>query len=66
MPKKRKIITHLYLAVTSDEYELPVAVADTTKELAAMTGRNHKSIKSCISRGFNGKSTGIKFLKVAV
>jgi hypothetical protein len=66
MQKKRKIITHLYLAVTSDEYELPVAVADTTKELAAMTGRNHKSIKSCISRGFNGKSTGIKFLKVAV
>lgn len=28
----------LYLAVTNDEYELPVAVADSKSELARMTG----------------------------
>lgn len=31
---KRKESKHLYLAVTPDRYELPVAVADTAEELA--------------------------------
>lgn len=33
----------LYLAVTNDEYELPVAVADSKSELARMTGISRKN-----------------------
>ena len=33
----------LYMAVTNDEYELPVAVADSKTELANMTGISRKN-----------------------
>lgn len=29
----------IYIAVTNDKYELPVAVADTQEELGIMTGK---------------------------
>lgn len=41
----------LYMRVTNDEYELPVAVADTAKELAIMTGTNLNVVYSSISKG---------------
>ena len=33
------MITRLYMAVTADKYELPIAVADSAAELARMLGR---------------------------
>lgn len=40
---------YIYLAVTADRYELPIAVADTTREMADICGisesRACKSIK---------------------
>lgn len=62
----------LYLKTTKDKYELPVAVAASTQELARMLGMKNSSVKSHIShhdkgwlkiefedeeRGTNGKST---------
>ena len=41
----------LYIAVTKDKYELPVAVADSVGELSQMTGATKNSILSCISHG---------------
>ncbi len=38
----------LYLEVTSDEYELPIAVAESPKELARMTGTTSNIIRSAI------------------
>lgn len=35
----------LWMAVTNDEYELPIAVADTCKELATMIGVDAYSIR---------------------
>lgn len=39
----------LYLKVTTDEYELPIAVADSAYELAEMVGTKQSVIYSSIS-----------------
>ncbi len=36
---------YIWLAVTQDEYELPVAVADTAEELAAMVGTSVLNVR---------------------
>lgn len=45
----------LYMKVTNDEYELPVAVADSSKELAEMVGTTRNAILSAISHGKTDK-----------
>lgn len=39
----------LYVRVSKDRYELPLAVADTCRELAKMCGVTPNLIYSCIS-----------------
>ena len=39
----------LYMRVSNDRYELPLAVADTRRELAEMCGVTPNLISSCIS-----------------
>lgn len=49
----------LYMQVTRDKYELPIAVADTVSELARMTGKSRSHISSAMShakkRGFKSQ-----------
>lgn len=40
----------IWLAVTQDKYQLPVAVADTAAELARMMGVRQSTVISSISR----------------
>lgn len=40
----------LYLKVTRDKYELPVAVAESPKELAIMLGTTKNNVLSSISK----------------
>ena len=61
MPRKRKF---LWMAVTADEYELPMAVADTANELADMLGLSRGSIKSTEYRKHGGICTGRRIVKV--
>lgn len=39
----------LYIRTTTDKYELPIAVAETPKELAEMLGTTPESVSSSIS-----------------
>lgn len=41
---------YLYIAVSLDKYELPIAVADNVPELARMMGTTVNVINSSISR----------------
>ena len=41
---------YLYIAVSLDEYELPIAVAESVPELARMMGTTVNVINSSISR----------------
>lgn len=42
---------YLYMAVTADELELPVVVAESGRELADAIGCNVNYVYVCISRG---------------
>ena len=42
--------TTLYLLVSNDEYELPLVVTDTAKELAEICGIKQDSIYTLISK----------------
>ena len=44
----------LYLFTTRDEYELPIFVADSAKEMSEMTGFTIGSVYKCISAGYSG------------
>ena len=48
---------NLYLYVTNDKYELPLAIADTPTELARMLGLKKNTIHELLSRERHGKST---------
>lgn len=38
--------------VTKDKYELPIAVAESKRELAKMLGRPVNSVQSCFSKHY--------------
>lgn len=65
MGKYKRKQKYLYLMVTKDEYEFPVAIADTPKELAAMTGFSANTIRSSITHGEQGVFNS-KFKRVEI
>lgn len=54
----------LYLAVTADRLELPIAVAGSVSELAQMIGTSPKVISVAASREHSGRIRGYKILKI--
>lgn len=58
-----KTIDFLYIATTKDEYELPIAVADGTSELANMLGLKQQTVSAYMC-GCNSWRSG--FYKVYV
>lgn len=49
MAAVRRVNDYLYMACTDDEYELPIAVADTATELAQMVGVTRDSLYSMMT-----------------
>ena len=56
----------LYMAVTSDELELPIAVETSLAYLASKLNLNPNNISSSIRKNASGKRTGAKFYRVEV
>lgn len=52
------------MLVSSDEYELVEAVADTIRELAAIAGVSPNTIKSQYSKWIHGKVNTCRYRKV--
>lgn len=44
----------LYIKTTHDKYELPIAVAESTRELAEMLGTTRNCVSSCFSHNLKG------------
>lgn len=57
---------HLWMAVTPDEYELPLAVEDTARELGNRFNVDANVVMSCVKKERTGKNTGRKFIKVEI
>lgn len=55
---------YLWMAVTADEYETPLVIADTAQELADKFGITASSIITYISRNHGGRQNGYKYVKV--
>ena len=56
----------LYMAVTADKYELPVAIAERLVEMERMMNMPKNSLKSYISRGHTRKKARVRFVVVEV
>ena len=52
------------MAVTADEYELPICIADTAKELGAKYGVTADTVITLARGNHNGNKTGRKYVKV--
>jgi len=57
---------YLWLWVTKDKYQLPIAVACSSRELAMITGRNLNTIQSSVSRWESGKLKKSSYVRVWV
>lgn len=57
---------YLWLAVTADKYELPLAVCDTAEQLGRTFGLRADSIINHVHRGDSGKRSGRRFVKVRI
>lgn len=49
---------NIYMCVTDDELELPVAVADTARELAKLCGTTENAVHSALSHAKHRNVTG--------
>ena len=56
----------VWMEITLDEYELPVAVADTSFELSRMRGFEKRKVLKDMWRWKNGKMPNCRYRKVEI
>ena len=54
----------LWMAVTADQYELPMIVEPTSVLLARKLGVTQNSIQTKARKNYNGKRTGYRIVRV--
>ena len=54
----------LYMAVTTDKYELPLALFRDYKEMAKWSGRPEDSLKCAVTRNQEDKKQRCRYIKV--
>ena len=57
---------YVYMKVTTDKYELPVAVADSVKGLSNLVGATANSIRTCIWRNEHGDAKSSSYRRVEI
>lgn len=55
---------YYWLCVETDEYELPLYVADSARELAEKFDTTGHNVECNVARGDNGRCSGRKFMKI--
>jgi len=63
MQIKREV---LYLAVTDDEFELPMCVCDTLVELSKWAGKDRTTIRRALHLGVSDNRNRCKYIKVEI
>lgn len=57
----------LYILIDlDDEYELPLAVCDTQREMAVVAGTTKDNVASCLSKVRRGENKRSRFVEVEV
>lgn len=62
----RNMSSKIWIEVTQDEYELPVAVADTARELAEIVGTTTNNIISQCSHRRKGRLKSSRFRMIEI
>lgn len=57
---------YVYMMVTLDKYQLPLAVADSATELAQIVGANVSTIRTSASHIKSGKIKNSRFYRVEI
>ena len=55
---------YIWMCVEADEYELPIAVADTARELGDLFGVSVSTIMTYAMRQHDGRQNGYRYVKV--
>ena len=55
---------YYWLCVEVDEYELPLVVADSARELAEKCDTTKHNVETFVSKQSSGRTNGYKYLKV--
>lgn len=61
---KHKLGSVIYMAVTADQYELPLVVTDTVIELAEKLNIKPQSVSASICKNLSGRNAGYKIVRV--
>ena len=56
----------VYMKVTNDKYELPVAIADTIGELAKITNTDDRTIRSAICHVKSGRRKSSMYKEIEI
>lgn len=56
----------VWMLVTKDKYQLPIAIADTSKELAKICGVSNRTVISGALRDKSGAVKKSRYIKVVV
>ena len=63
MKSKKSIV---WMAVSQDELRLPIAIADTAKELAELLGTTENNVKSSTSKSKHGVYKNSRYIAVRI
>ena len=63
MKSKKAIV---WMAVSQDELRLPIAIADTAKELAELLGKTENNVKSSASKCKHGVYKNPRYIAVRI
>lgn len=55
---------YIWMAVTPDEYELPIALEDSSAKLAELLGISASTVRGSEFRDRSGELCGMRFVKV--
>ena len=55
---------YIWMAVTADEFELPMCIADSAKELGEKYGVTADTVITLARAHWSGRTTGRRFVKV--
>lgn len=59
-------MVYIWMKVTQDEFELPLAIADSSTELAIICGTTANNIRSTVAKGRSGIIKNPSFIVVKV
>ena len=59
-------MSYVWMQITHDEFELPVAVANTAQELADIVGTTKNNVQSATAHVRRGRNKWSRFIRVQV